>query len=217
MSRGVGGVEYDRKRMEATKRKLIETAYKLFCENAIDSTSFQKIADMCDVSIATVFRYFPTKNDLVAEVSAWVWKQYIDRESPVDWQNNTAAEILEMYLSEFIALYRNCKDLLRFNQFFNVYVQREGIPPDLMEPYFNVIEKVASMFHEIYEKAKIDGTVRTDIQENEMFSSTLHLMLAAVTRYAVGLVYDGGTDPEQELRLLKDLLYSRFTVRRDET
>ena len=122
-----------------------------------------------------------------------------------------------MYLSEFIALYRNCKDLLRFNQFFNVYVQREGIPPDLMEPYFNVIEKVASMFHEIYEKAKIDGTVRTDIQENEMFSSTLHLMLAAVTRYAVGLVYDGGTDPEQELRLLKDLLYSRFTVRRDET
>ena len=71
------------------------------------------------------------------------------------------------------------------------------------------------MFHRIYEKAKIDGTVRTDIPENEIFSSTLHLMLAAVTRYAVGLVYDGGTDPEQELRLLKDVLYSRFTVNQD--
>ena len=47
-----------------------------------------------------------------------------------------------------------------------------------------------------------------------MFSATLHLMLAAVTRYAVGLVYLRGPDPEQEL-LLRDLLVERFTIQND--
>ena len=208
-------VEYDTKRKDATQKKIIETAYKLFCENTIDATTYQKIANASGFGIATLFRYFPTKTDLIAEVSAWAWKRYIDRKTPIDWQNGTAAEILGLFLNEFIALYRESKDLLRFNQFFNVYVQREGIPPDVMKPYLNVIDTVASRFHIMYEKAKADGTVRTDIPENEMFSSTLHLMLAAVTRYAVGLVYDGGTDPEQELRLLKDVLYNKFTVRQD--
>jgi hypothetical protein len=38
-------------------------------------------------------------------------------------------------------------------------------------------------------------------------------MLAAVTRYAVGLVYHGGADPEKELTLLKDLLFRQYVVR----
>ncbi len=208
-------VEYDAKRKDATQKKIIETAYRLFCENTIDATTYQKIANESGFGIATLFRYFPTKTDLIAEVSAWAWKRYIDRETPIDWQKGTAAEILGLFLNEFIVLYRDCKDLLRFNQFFNVYVQREGIPPDVMKPYLNVIDTVASRFHIMYEKAKADGTVRTDIPENEMFSSALHLMLAAVTRYAVGLVYDGDSDPEQELVLLKDVLFNRFTVRQD--
>lgn len=209
-------VEYDTKRKDATQKKIIETAYNLFCENTIDATTYQKIANTSGFGIATLFRYFPTKNDLVAQASAWAWKRYFDRESPVDWQNSTAAEILEAYLNEFIVLYRSSKDLLRFNQFFNVYVQREGILPDVIRPFYDVIDNVAAGFHRIYEMAKVDGTVRTDVPENEMFSSTLHLMLAAVTRYAIGLVYDGGADPEQELLLLKDVLYQRFTARRDE-
>jgi hypothetical protein len=46
----------------------------------------------------------------------------------------------------------------------------------------------------------------------EMFSATLHLMMAAATRYAVGLICDAGVDPEKELELLKDMLMQRFTV-----
>ena len=40
-------------------------------------------------------------------------------------------------------------------------------------------------------------------------------MLAAVTRYAVGLVYvpESGADPENELMMLKDLLLSHYCVK----
>ena len=47
-----------------------------------------------------------------------------------------------------------------------------------------------------------------------MFSATLHLMLAVVTRYAVGLVYvpENGFDAEKELRLQKGMILKEFTL-----
>ena len=57
-----------------------------------------------------------------------------------------------------------------------------------------------------------DGTLCTDYPEEVIFSATLHLMLAVVTRYAVGLVYDAGVDPEQELLLQKRMLLREFTT-----
>jgi hypothetical protein len=64
-------------------------------------------------------------------------------------------------------------------------------------------------FGRIYSKALEDGTLRTEMPEKEMFSVTLHLMLAVVTRYAVGLVYNSNTDIE-ELQLQKKMLSQRF-------
>ena len=45
-----------------------------------------------------------------------------------------------------------------------------------------------------------------------MFSGLFHIMLAAVTRYAVGLVYisENSLNPENELIMLKELLLSRY-------
>jgi len=45
------------------------------------------------------------------------------------------------------------------------------------------------------------------------FSSSFHIMLAAVTRYAVGLVYilEQGSDPETELEMLENMLLKEYT------
>ena len=64
----------------------------------------------------------------------------------------------------------------------------------------------------VYERAEQDHTIRMDEPEEEMFSTTLHLMLAAVTRYAVGLVYtpESGFDAEKELEKLKEAMLLRY-------
>ena len=117
----------------------------------------------------------------------------------------TAKGIFEFYLDSFIELYRHKRDLLRFNQFFNIYIQAEHIDPEAMKPYRDMIEGLRISFHVVYARAEQDHTVRTDESEEEMFSTTLHLMLAAATRYAIGLVYipEEGFDAEKELEKLK--------------
>jgi AcrR family transcriptional regulator len=55
-----------RERKKAKTRALIqEHALRLFAEHGYDQTSVEQIAEAAEVSPSTVFRYFPTKPDLV--------------------------------------------------------------------------------------------------------------------------------------------------------
>ena len=201
-------------RMKAESRqKIMEAGLRLFAEKTIEAVNMGDIAKEAKLGQATVYRLFDKKPDVVLAVSAWAWDEYRKKNTmAADKSTMTSAEVFEFYLESFIDMYRNHRDLLRFNQYFNAYVKREGIPPERMQPYKEVIDSVEERFHQNYLLGEKDGTLRTEIPEKEMFSATLHLMLAAVTRYAVGLVYDAGIDPERELRLLKEMLMERYTV-----
>lgn len=49
----------------ATRQALADTALRLFLERGFDNVSLREIAEEVDVSTATLFKYFPTKESLV--------------------------------------------------------------------------------------------------------------------------------------------------------
>ncbi len=200
----------------AQKHKdLAQIAYRLFSEKGIDNVSLQEIADNSNYGIATLYRYFTNKQTLVVAAAVCKWEEYLDenqkRRPLSDFVGITAAEIFDFYLDSFIDLYRNHRDLLRFNQHFNVYIQKENTDQKTLEPYRKLIEGLKVRFDIMYQKGRSDHTIKTDVQEEEMFSVTLHLMLSAVTRYAVGLAYmPEGFDAISELTFLKEMLHDRY-------
>ena len=212
--RNTSGVK---RKIELRRQNILEVGYKLYSENSIDAVSMQRIADASGISFATMYRYFESKLALVVEIGALKWGEFA-RENAA-WMDEagaasmTAAEQFGRYLDRYIDLYRERQDLLRFNQYFNVFVSHEECDPAVLKPYLEIIDGVAARFHSIYEKAKADGTLRTDIPEQEMFAGTLHIMLAAATRYAVGLVYQPeGSDPERELLQLRDMMLREYVI-----
>ena len=200
----------------ARKQKIVEKAYELFSSRTIDSVSLQDIADETGVGISMLYRYFENKQTLVVEAATWKWRVFHEenakRRPDPFFEEMTAAEIFDFYLDSFLVLYRDHRDLLRFNQFFNVYVQSEGIDKATLRPDQEVILGFKEAFHITYQKAETDHTLRTDISEEKMFSTTLHLMLAVVTRYAVGLVYipKDGFDPMEELETEKRAIMREY-------
>ncbi|GEB53995.1 MULTISPECIES: TetR/AcrR family transcriptional regulator [Streptomyces] len=54
----------ERKKIQ-TRRAIRSTAYRLFQEQGYDATPVDQIAEEAEVSPSTVFRYFPTKEDIV--------------------------------------------------------------------------------------------------------------------------------------------------------
>ncbi len=203
----------------AEKRKRIQdAAFRLFVQAGIESVSLEEVARASGVGIATVYRYFGSKLDLVMAINMEQWKGALDGfvSSGTERRDWTGAQLFAFYLDSFLILYRNHRDLLRFNQFFNIYVQRLNGEDGKVDAYSHMIDGLGETFRKAWMKGGADGTLRTDIPWEYAFSTSLHLMLAALTRYAVGLIYQmpAGSDPKAELRALRDMLMIRYTTPR---
>ena len=199
---------------EVTRQRILETGFRIFAERSIDKVTMNDVADEAKIGVATVYRYFSNKTQLVEAISAWAWEQYVSETIKKEVvSGETAAERFEYYLDSFLDLYRNHKDLLRFNQFYNVYIGQEPARKGAVNPYESVMNVITGQFKTMRALSLSDKTLRTDLPVGNILFPSMHLMLAAVTRYAVGLVYEGGQDPEKELILLKDMLLNEYTVR----
>ena len=200
------------------RQKIMETGFRLFAEKGIEMVMLSTIAKESGVGNATLYRYFNTKLDLAIEISTWTWDMYIQsRHASVSneaLQQMTGAEYLRLFLDSFIDLYRNHRDLLRFNYNLNSFLKHEAGTEEQRQPFIRLADQFGTLFHVFYERGISDGTLNKKYTETTMFSSSFHIMLASVTRYAVGLLYipDEGGDPEKELLLLEEMFLDRFTV-----
>lgn len=206
----------DARRKTETNRQILECGFRIFSQRAISKITMAEVAEAAGIGVATLYRYYRTKQALVMGVNAWIWdrvlQESIAKLQAAERSGWTAVTEYTFFLDRFLDLYHNHPDILRFNQFFNVYVRLESIPEDARKAFASVTGALEDYFHKVFLKARQDGSLRTDVAENDMFWASLHLMMAAVTRHAVGLVYDAGIDPDRELALLKNMLLDRYAV-----
>ena len=203
----------------AKKQRTMEAGFQLFSERGIESITMKTIAEKSGVPWTSMHRCFAAKVDLVIAIGAWKWNEYIAEYRTVFDQKKTAcmsaAEHLKWYLDAFLDLYRNHRDILRFNYAFNSYLRSEKATEEQERPYLHEIELLRDAFHRLYEKGLKDGTINRNISEAEMFSGSFHILLSVVTRCAIGCVYVPpglGSDPVRELERLKAMMLREYTV-----
>lgn len=194
------------------KREIvIETAFKLFAENKIESVTMTVVADNCNMGVASIYRYFGTKKELVIAVAAKKWREYYSelqkyyKELNVD--KMTAAQELEFYIDRYIDLYNENNDLLNFNANFGIYIGSEDTTKDEMRPYNSIIDKFVNRFHMLYKKAQDDKTIRTDISERSIFYNIMYTMMSALSKYSTNIIHSADQDRnyEKEICQLKDM------------
>lgn len=202
--------------MSRRRELMLQTGFRLFAEKGIETVSMQEVAEECGLGIATLYRYFSTKQDFVIAIGTKKWADYFE-EVEAEFARRggdlmNAAEELDFYLNSYILLYREHPDVLRFNQNFNGYIIHEQPQLQHIGDYLAAIGPFRNKFHKLYEKGLKDGTIRTDEAEDTMFNATMHIMLAVCCRFAQGVLYRTG-DPEdltKELLILKRMILSRY-------
>jgi AcrR family transcriptional regulator len=73
------GVKRGYVRMSATKQDIIRSASKMFKEKGFLATSIQEIAQDCSIAKGSVYKYFPSKEDLLCAVFDECQTVYFDR------------------------------------------------------------------------------------------------------------------------------------------
>ena len=88
------------------------------------------------------------------------------------------------------------------------FIYHEGIEEEPLGEHLDELEPLRAMYHKLYEQAKVDHSIRTDLSEQELFTTVAIAMLAVAERYAQGIVWanDHKTDHTQELKYLKEML-----------
>lgn len=53
---------------------IAQAAYVLADERGLATLSIRSVAEACDVSVGTIYKYFPTKDDLIVDVISMFWR-----------------------------------------------------------------------------------------------------------------------------------------------
>lgn len=120
-------IERDKREADRRKNQLIEAGFRLFSQNGIETVSLQKVADAANVSPATMYKYFLTKEKLLIAISAkvWdeVWQEALGDPGTNHFEHFTAYQGIEFYADRMIALYKNRPEVLRFSGEYKTYMQ----------------------------------------------------------------------------------------------
>lgn len=130
-------IERDKREADRRKNQLIEAGFRLFSQNGIETVSLQKVADAANVSPATMYKYFLTKEKLLIAISAkvWdeVWQEALGDPGTNHFEHFTAYQGIEFYADRMIALYKNRPEVLRFSGEYKTYMMFLHIKHQLVQ------------------------------------------------------------------------------------
>ena len=177
------------------QERILDAAFRIFVERKIEPVSMGEIAEAAGIGRATLFRYYPSKLELVIAVCTREWKKYmdeLDRRRPIS------------SVGEIPAIDR----LFLYNDNFNHYVSHAGCENSQLKEFHEALYSVNTRLHNMYEKAKEDHSFRTDIPEEEFMRVTVHAMMTFCTYYAGGFIWGSqqSGDYTKELLRMKEMI-----------
>ena len=204
--------EKDLREESRRRAQILEAGLALFSAQGIESVSMNAVAAAAGVGPTTLFKYYQTKEKLVIAISGkvWgeVWQDVLSRRVPDELERLTAYQGVEFYADQIIRMYQERPELLHFSSEYKTFICHSGVEDAQLREHLDVLEPIRSLFHRMYERARVDGSIRTDIPEQQMFTTVVITMLSVAERYAQGIVWanDHKDDHTQELVFLKEML-----------
>jgi AcrR family transcriptional regulator len=166
------------------KRKdlVIAAAIEVFIQKGIDNSKMTDIAEKAQVGIASVYRYFKTKTEIVIEAAICFWNMKIDIfYDPLfenDSKNLNGLATVSKILDIFIDIYINHKEFFRFVEEFDNYVVKENISPERLAQYEKNILNLMPVMLEALELGKKDGSINQNLDNEKYYMTITHTLMS---------------------------------------
>lgn len=154
---------------KTTRQKILRAAEKRFIDEGIASTQMKEIAEAVGINRRTLYRYFPTKDELAFEIEMIVMNQiqeYLALE-PEGLENKTGYEKVEKYFDNVD--FNDIKELMKFTAEFDRYFQDDYPTPQLEETFVRTLEPANDQLFQFIDQGRNDGTIRDDITTEDLF------------------------------------------------
>ena len=190
--------------------KAVSVAAELFLERGIEDVKMTDIAEACDVGVATLYRYFGTKQGIVIEVMTFLWEDIRHLFSGVFDSERFLAQSGIKQLSDlmrmFLVLYDAHGDFVKLVGEFDRFVIRENVQRESLWKYERSVVDFYPVLLRAYNKGCEDGTVRQDIDFRLFYMTFAHALTEMCKKFIGGKVLpsDDPNSAKSELQMLID-------------
>lgn len=210
-------VDKRKRELEESKRRrmdeIVDKAAVIFCEIGIDNTKMTDIAKAADVGVASVYRYFKTKADIVIQVGIKFWleieKEFNEIFNSESFKNKTGIDQLKEVGDFFIRLYTNHYKFLNYLHEFDSFVVKENIGNDRLNEYEESIIEIKNLVLLAITKGQEDGTIKSSLSSEELYITTSHTLLSLTQKLAIMgsvLESDCTISGERQIRMVIDMV-----------
>lgn len=168
--------------------RIFESAFTLFSEKGIDTIAMTDIAKNAEIGVASLYRYFSTKDEIAIRTVIWGWEKQKIVLLPVleneRYANLSGIEQIETILSLFVDLYKSESMFLRLIYFFDSYAVRTGITPDRLVEYENMIESIKVYVIAAIEKGIQDKSInhKYSIDKELLYFTLMHALFSTAQK-----------------------------------
>lgn len=118
--------------IQVRRKKIILTAFHLFCQRGIESVTLSQVAKAAGVGESTIYRYFDNKTTLVLEAFLKLWNLIMNNlegsvESSANYPELSGYEQIKLWIESFRQLYLNSSDFILFSYEAKLYLLRHNV------------------------------------------------------------------------------------------
>lgn len=187
----------------------VGVAADLFLEKGIDAVKMTDIAENSGIGVASLYRYFETKTEIIIRAGSILWKRVNKDflEYTAKCEGKTGMEILVYDLNYFLNLYVNHRSFIKFLDDFDRIMLSEKVQKERLKDYESSVVNFYIPLSEACEKGKADGTIRKDASVADVYFSVTHSLMAVCQKFIRGEILPGddfsgaGKEIEQLLKI----------------
>lgn len=191
------------------REKIIQTSMKLFWEKCVEDTSMEEVAKCSGVGVATIYRYFSTKIELVIETAELYWEKVAAKYLTELKTVGTGYMQLQKIMNVLERIFQEEKAFLKFLQEFDVFVKKYQISEERLADYESGILRLKPYVTDALEKGLADESLFFACSIDEMYFSLMHTLLAVMQKLAVGgeiLSSDQAVEGNRQFHIATELL-----------
>ena len=189
---------------------IVYVAAELFLEKGIGNVKMTDVAEAAGVGVASLYRWYGTKDGLVIRAGALLWRDlhtlFHSVYEAADFHACAGIEQIRRLFGVYRTLYREHADFIRFVGDFDDFVIRTQPPQESLREYEASVLNFFPVFLGAYETGLRDGSVRQIADPRLFYDSVCHAVMALTQKLLRGeiLAADGFGD-SAELDLLLDM------------
>lgn len=169
------------------KRRIIHTAFELFCRNGVDRVTIKDIAKMASVGEKSVYRYFNTKKELLLETGFVLWEEIVNELMVTigsDYENKSGLEQVHYLLDGFRTLYENNADYVLFSYDYKLSLVHHAFVMTEAE-YDEILRPIHDMYLDAIQKGIEDGSIAQREGAEDLYFAIWGLMRGFVVKMVI--------------------------------